>query len=268
MKNLFSGILIITIIFATYSCGQHQNQGAIQDTPESQLPPIPEKSQEPDQINVTERKLIKEGDISFETPDIQKTKSSIAQAVQGFHGYIFEDNIFSYSSRLEQRIVVRVPSEKFDSLIQKITEGVDNIESKSIRTLDVTEEFIDIESRIKTKKELQERYRDLLKKANTVNEMLSLEKEIGELQTDIESVEGRMKYLNDRISLSTLTVTFYQKTSSSFGFGSRFVQAISEGWNGFLNFVIGIAYLWVFAIIGFIIVYWLYRKKKRKNPAK
>ena len=73
-----------------------------------------------------------------------------------------------------------------------------------IDSQDVTEEYIDITARLKTKKELEARYLELLKKANKVEEIVSIEKEIGNLRSDIESIEGRLRYINNAVAYSTL----------------------------------------------------------------
>ena len=223
--------------------------------------------QEPDKVETIERKLIKQGNIRFETADVNKTKSLIVQTVQELNGYISNDNAYDYSDRLEHRLTIRVPAGKFDLLLKNISESVDKLDSKNVDVLDVTEEFIDIEARIKTKKDLQNRYRELLRHATKVEEMLNIEKEIGNLQTTIESAEGRMKYLKDKISFSTLTVTYYQKTTSAFGFSSKFVDGVKEGWNVFLWVIVGLSYLWVFILVAVVAIYLirLWRKRKRNK---
>ena len=140
-----------------------------------------------------------------------------------------------------------------------------NLTTKSIDALDVTEEYIDVETRINTKKDLRDRYRELLKQATKVDEILNIEKEVGNLQTEIESFERRMKSLNDRIAFSTITVIYYQKTTPAFGFSSKFLDGIKNGWNNFLWFIIGLSNLWVFIIVAAVTVYLikLWRKKKK-----
>jgi hypothetical protein len=152
-------------------------------------------------------------------------------------------------------------------LLEKIFKTAQKIESKNISALDVTEEFIDIEARIKTKKELENRYKELLKQAKKVEEILEIEREIGSLRSEIESAEGRLNYLKDRVSLSTLTVVFYEKLNSSFGFTSKFGQAIQNGWTNLLWFFIGLANFWPFIIIGFTIIIIYKRLKGRKSKA-
>jgi hypothetical protein len=218
-----------------------------------------------DKVETVDRKIIKEGEIKFKTTDVNKTKSLIVQTLRESNGYISKDNAYDYSDRFEHLLIIRVPADKFDLVLNNISENVDQFDSKNIDVLDVTEEYIDIEARIKTKKELQKRYIDILKQARNVSEMLEIEREIGNLQTEIESVEGRIKYLKDEIAFSTLTITYYQTTASKFGFSSKFVDGIKNGWSSFLWFIIGLSNLWVFILIAIATVYIIIRWRKKKK---
>jgi len=264
MKNLL--IILTTLSILTFSCSQKAKYEGTSAELAKEMAPTSQQSPEKVETAV-DRKIIKEGEISFETSNINETKSLITKTVQELNGYISKDNATVYSDKIEHRLVIRIPSNKFDSLLNKISESVDKFDSKNIDVLDVTEEYIDIDSRIKTKKELENRYKELLKQTNKVDEILNIEKEIGLLRTEIESVEGRMKYLQDRISYSTLTATYYQKTTSAFGFTSKFGQAISSGWDNFLWFLIGLTHLWTFILTGIVAVYIIIRLRKKKKNA-
>jgi hypothetical protein len=222
--------------------------------------------QKTDNVEFETRKIIKQGEIRFETTDVNMTRLFISRTLQELDGYISKENSYDYSNRLEHRLIIRIPADKFDLLLKNISESVDKLDSKNIDVLDVTEEYIDVEARLRTKKELQIRYIELLKQATRVDEILNIQKEIGNLQTEIETVEGRMRYLKDRIAFSTLTVVYYQKTSSKFGFSSKFADGIKNGWSVFLWFIVGLTYLWVFILVAVVARYsirlW---KKKRKN---
>jgi hypothetical protein len=91
---------------------------------------------------------------------------------------------------------------------------------------------------------MESRYLELLKKAKTVNEMLDIERYITEVRTDIESMEGKLKYMQDRISLSTLEVTYYEKIDVDYGFGSRFAGSLNNGWQNLLVVIVGLANIW------------------------
>ena len=269
MKKIMTILTVLTAL-AICSCSPQMQADNLSEavllTEESSV--VYEKDQQSDKIETAGRKIIKRGNISFQTADVNQTKSFIALVVQGLNGYLTKDNAYDYSDRFEHSLTIRIPADNFDLLLKNISESVEKLDSKNIDMLDVTEEFIDIEARIKTKKELQNKYIELLKRATKVEELLNIEKEIGILQTEIESVEGRMKYLKDKIAFSTLTVIYYQKTSSPFGFSSKFVDGVKNGWSVFLWAIVGLSYLWVFILIAGMTIYifrQLKKKKLRKN---
>ena len=266
MKRVMT-ILTALAVLTICSCSRAKEYSEVSSDMVMEEPALQTSNQKTDRAETVDRKIIKQGEVRFKTADVNKTKALISQTVQELSGYISKDNVCDYSDRLEHRLIIRVPADKFDLLLKNISESVDKLDSKNVDLLDVTEEYIDIEVRIKTKKELQTRYLELLKQATKVDEILNIEKEIGNLQTEIETVEGRMKYLKDKISFSTLTVTYYQKTTSKFGFSSKFVDGIKNGWSVFLWFIVGLSHLWVFIFIS-VVAFYLIRRWKKKNASK
>lgn len=213
---------------------------------------------------LTERKIIKNGSISFQTKNLAETGEFIVKAVNDMQGYISGDNVYNSDDRITRNITIRIPAQSFDLLLQRISENAQKLDSKNIYTQDVTEEFIDIEARLKTKKELESRYRQLLTQAKSVEDILAIEKEMGTLRSDIESIEGRLKFLNNQVNFSTLSVDFYQLTKSTLNFPSKIGHALGEGWRVFLAFLVGLIRLWPFILIlvalSFVVI--RYRKKK------
>jgi len=144
-----------------------------------------------------ERKIIREGELQFATSDIKKTRKAINESIKKVNGYISRDEEYNYDERIGRNIVIRVPENKFDNLIDAISNNVDKFETKQINSSDVTEEYIDTEIRIKIKKETELRYVNLLDKAKTVNEILSIEKQLGSIREEIESMEGKFNYMKN-----------------------------------------------------------------------
>ena len=280
MKRVITVLAAALAVLTIASCGstdldypasRENFNSSPYSAPASSSPAEQAELQQPENAGTIDRKIIKKGDIRFETADVNQTKSLIVQAVRELNGYLSKDNVEDYANRLEHKLIIRVPADKFDLLLQNISENVDKFDSQNIDALDVTEEYIDIQSRVKTKKELQTRYTELLKSATSIDEMLNIEREIGKLQTEIESAEGRMRYLHDRIAFSTLAVTYYQKMTSEtapFSFSSELTDGIKTGWKLFLWFIIGLSYLWVFITFIIVIVaatYLLVRRKGKKT---
>lgn len=258
-------LLTVLAVLTICSCGKKQEYSATSADLATEESAAPENPKKPEQIETADRKIIKQGEIKYQTADVNKTKSFISKTIQELNGYVSKENAYDHSDRLEHRLIIRVPARNFDLLLKNISESAEKLDSKNIDMLDVTEEYIDTETRIKTQKELQNRYLALLKQATKVDEILAIEKEVGNLQTEIESVEGRMKYLNDKIAYSTLTVTYYQKVTSAFGFSSKFTDGIKDGWSVFLWFVIGLAHLWVFILIAVVSIYLFLKYRKKKS---
>ena len=218
-----------------------------------------------DNIIIEKRKMIKEGEVRFETTNSQETRALITKITADTEGYISEDNVYDYTERIEHRMTIRVPADKFDVLLDNISQKASKFDSRNINALDVTEQFVDVEARIKTKKELENRYKELLKQAGKVDEIMAIEKEIGILRTEIESMEGRLRYLKDKVSFSTLRVVFYEKTGSAFGFNSKMKQAMQDGWENLLWLLVILTNIWPFLVIGLVVIfaYRQYRKKKK-----
>jgi len=214
---------------------------------------------------VTERKLIKTGTIEFEVDVIDKTKTAIANLVKEANGYVSSDDQSNYSGSTRYSQTVRIPSDKLDSFIAKIEALAKNVDSKNISTQDVTEEFIDVETRLSTKKELEARYHEILKQAKTVKDIIEVETQLNNVRAEIESMEGRIKYLTNQTAFSTLTITYYQTISGNYGFGYRFFNSFGNGWDNLLDFIIGLLNAWPFVImIGALVWYFIRWRRKRK----
>ncbi|MDN5200253.1 DUF4349 domain-containing protein [Fulvivirgaceae bacterium BMA10] len=251
------GILIVSVIFILAGC-HSKNEDLISG--EDML----ELSSTTQQKGVTniERKLVKEGWIEFESKDLLETKKFLSNALARYHGYVSSDREHKSQGKISRVITIRVPAKDFDHLLNEVSGIAGNLDNKEITLKDVTEEFIDIEARLRTKKELEKRYLNLLDQATNVTEMLEIERELNKLRSEIESVEGRLKYLTNKVSLSTLTVTFYQYVSDDSEFGRRFKHAFSNGIDNFIWFFVFLANIWPFAVIAIVLIAGLKIRKR------
>lgn len=117
------------------------------------------------------------------------------------------------ASRGDNEIVIRVPRERFREALAQV-EKLGDVLHRDVQALDVTDQFVDTESRLKNAKVMRDRLQALLAKA-AVKEALEIEKELGRVTEQIEVLEGQMKSLRDRIAFSTLTVRYSSKSSGS-----------------------------------------------------
>lgn len=212
----------------------------------------------------SERFLIKRGNIEFETDDLNTTQDFLKNVIQDLNGYIANDNIKNFDHKVEQSIVIRIPSGKFDKLLEQINTHVSDFENKNIEVLDVSEEYIDVNARIKTMTEIENRYRDLLNKAVKIDEILKVESELGRIRTRIETAEARLRYLNDRIAYSTLNVKYYEVTSTPNAYTAKFTNAFENGWELLLLFIIGMTNIWPFLLL-VMVLFFTYKITSKKG---
>ena len=216
-----------------------------------------------------EAKIIKNANLAFESADPEKTHKNILSLVAQNKGFIASDNAGKDYNRIYRNMVVRVPTENFQTLVHGISEGVPYFDQKAISRKDVTEEFVDLEARLSAKRELEKRYLELLKQARTVKEMLEIERELSTIREEIEAKQGRLKYLQDRVSMSTISIQFYKYTSETgvtLSYGQKMKNALQGGWDGISVFFLGLLYIWpLFVVIIFAIFFirWLVRRNKK-----
>jgi hypothetical protein len=219
----------------------------------------------------TQRKLIRNAYLSFKTDSLEAQHRKIKFAVNQFGAYIENEEEFVTMDRRSITTLVRVPEANFDLFLEAATQGVDGFDSKTIQVQDVTEEYVDVEARIKTKKELKDRFIGLLSKANSIGEIMEIEHQIGNLQAEIESYEGRLKYLKSNISYSNVSLTYYQEIPVPMEYDNAFISALSNGWTGLVWFFVGLLTVWPLWVILGILFYLLrlnFRKRKLRNIQK
>jgi hypothetical protein len=229
--------------------------------------PVVAKSEEVAQE--IEQKIIKEGNLRFETNDLEATYSQIQNAVKSNQATIQNDTEGKDYESVFRKLIIRVPSKNFDLFLKDISKGVAYFDNKEISSQDVTAEYIDIDARLKAKKVLENRYLELLKKANKVSEMLEIEKQLSSIREEIEAKEGQLNYMQNRVSFSTVTIEFYKSIAEESGvtasYGMKIWTAIKSGFNSVSSLFINLLSIWPFIIILFAIVYFIRKRFKTKK---
>jgi len=219
---------------------------------------------------ILEQKIIKTAQLNFETQKLAETHQKILQLTQQYKGIVQSDNSGKNYNNVFRNMTLRVPSEHFQTVVDGISSGVEYFDNRQITRQDVTEEFVDIQARLRAKKELENRYIQLLSQARTVKDMLEIERELSTIREEIEAKEGRLKFLENRVSMSTINVYFYTTTVETgvrVSYGQKMLNSLKGGWEGVSVFFLGILYLWplfFFAIIIILVIRWLIRKNKKK----
>lgn len=218
---------------------------------------------------VIESKIIKNANLRFETADLNQSYADIQKAVVKYKAAIQNDVTGKNNNSAYRDLTIRIPNTSFDSFINDISKGVSHFDRKEISSDDVTEEYIDIESRVNTKKTLEKRYLDLLNKATKVSEILEIEKGLATVREEIESIEGRLKYLQSRVALSTIHIEMYTRNASESGatvsYGSKMWNSFKEGFFGISTFFLDLLQVWPFILIFVLLLIYLRKRYKKKT---
>ena len=213
-------------------------------------------------------KIKKTADVNISVEDYKVARVAIDKIVKTGNGYISGENEQNSTYSISNSMTIRVANKDFDAMVSNIAGVASHVNSKNIYMEDVTAQFVDITARLKTKKEVEKRYLDLLNKAVKVTDILEVEEHLRMIREEIEAKEGQLKLLNDQVAYSTINLNFSQSfeytPQDEPGFFGRMGHAFGNGWKGFLSFVIGLVYVWPLWLILGLTAYFLVKFIKRK----
>lgn len=279
--HVFRIIFVLGLAAFLHSCGTAENRyssdmapsnGAFEQSVEDASTGMESKQMTsdaaPDVAQSVDRKLIRQGDIRFQSDNLAETHQFLVDKTKEYGGYISDETSSSSGNMANQSMVIRVPSNKLDPLVSAIMSHAGELDYKNITAEDVTMQFIDVTARLQTKKELEAQFRAILTQAKTVEEILNVEREIANLRSDIESMEGQLRYMTNQIDLSTLRIEFYSKSNSEGkGFMSRIKDAFSGGWDLIQTFVVALFYLWPFILVLMLLLFIIRRIRRKKKAS-
>ncbi len=221
----------------------------------------------------SDQKIIRTANLRYEVNEIDSSLKAIEKLLSEFKGEIQSERQYSQSDRLYTYLTVRIPANKFETFITALLAGdeIRRLEEKNISARDVTEQFIDIETRLSTKRQALARYRELLQKAETITDMITVEDKIRRLQEEIESKEARLKYLSGQVEMSEVRITMYESVSSSYvpnksnAFGPQFLGSLHDGWKGIVNVFFWLIGFWPIWLLIIVIIIITSSKKRNKE---
>lgn len=243
------------------------------------LPPPPgepEKKKQPGQSQPVpnpdwDKKIIKNASLNLEVKDYNSFYRSFREKVRSLGGYVAQEEQTQSDYKIENTLTIKVPVDQFDNALALLTSNVEKINERKISSQDVTAEFVDTKSRMEAKKQVRQRYMDLLKQAKNMEEILSVQSEINGIQEEIESAAGRIEYLGHSSTFSTINLTYYQvlnssaKDNSKPSFGTKIIDSFKTGLGWIADLFIGLVSIWPLFLLTFVLII-VYKKIKAAKP--
>jgi len=215
-----------------------------------------------------DRKIVKTGSMTLEVENITETMDEVAKMADELNGYVVSSHKYDYERRVEGRITIRVPFEKFEEAFARLRQLATAVLYETTTAKDVTEEYVDLEAQLSNLQATEAQYLALLEKAENVEEMLMVQRELAKVRGEIEQIEGRMKYLEQTSETSLVEVDLQETKGLAEPWSAS--AALKAAVRGLTTFGRGLAtvliwlgiFCWVWVPP---LVIWLRRRRRAKS---
>jgi len=217
----------------------------------------------------TETKIIRTAYMSVEVEDYFLASQKVEAFAKKYGGYVSSsDANADFNDKHSGTVTIRVPELHFDAAIAEIT-MLGELKSKNVNGNDVTEEYIDLQSRINNSKAHEKRLVAMYANATNVNDMMYIEQELSRVRGEVESMEGRLRYMSNRVEMSTITVNLYEEQPAvkEWGVWSSIKKSLNNSLATLRWMIELIGWLLPLLVVGTLIgllVRWRMRKVRKK----
>ncbi|MEH7882950.1 DUF4349 domain-containing protein [Bacillus sp. JJ1609] len=227
-----------------------------------------------------ERMVIYNAEMNLRVKKFEKARNALEQKAKSYKGYIVNSSSNRYDGEQQSgTMTFRIPQEHFQAFLND-AEGLSvQVYNRQVSGEDVTEEFVDLESRLKSKRAVEARLLEFMKQAQKTEDLLKISSDLANVQEEIEQIAGRKKFLENQSALSTVTISLeenevpvpkidnenlntWQKIKKQFADN---INILLSAGSGIIVFLIG--NLPILLIVGFIVsaIIFFVRKYTRRS---
>ncbi|MFF9281751.1 DUF4349 domain-containing protein [Streptomyces griseosporeus] len=218
--------------------------------------------------------IIRTASLTVQVKSVGKALADARSTAETAGGYVGEENTTrDEEGHEETRVVLRVPVERYDAVLTEL-QGAGKLLEREAKAQDVTDQVVDVESRVKSARASVARVRELMDQATRLSDVVELEGELSRRQADLEALLARQASLKDRTSLATITLSLSEGPvdTAARDDGPGFVDALAGGWDAFvtmLRWVVVVfgAVLPFAVVLGLLVLGWLRWVRPRRRQA-
>jgi hypothetical protein len=220
-----------------------------------------------------DRKIVKTGYMTLEVNDITEAIAGITRAANELNGYVVSSDQSGTKDITYGRIAIRVPSDRFNEALDRLRKLAVKVPNESTSSQDVTEEYTDLQAQLRNLEATEAQYLEILKKAEKVEDILAVQRELSNVRGQIEQTKGRIQYLERTSDMALIEVNL-QKTQPLDGTGWNALETLKSAVRGLATFGKALAniVIWlaifspVWIIILVVVLYFTrWRKKKART---
>jgi len=159
------------------------------------------------QVDVQEQLIIRTGRLDIVVEETDVTMDAIINLANESGGWVVSSSLFGSDGAKSGAVTIRVPVDQFDSIMNQVEEMALRVDRSSTTGEDVTEEYVDVSARLQNLEATAERVRGFLDDARDVEDALAVNQELSRLESEIESLKGRLQYLEQSAAFSTIEIS-------------------------------------------------------------
>jgi len=216
MKKVFCLIAVVAVLAAVVACAaptpEVVEKEVMVERGMAALPALvaPQAVTDWDQASVEERMIIWTGDVSLIVKDAEDSLAKVEALAKDLGGYVVNSSSWYQDDQLRARLTIRVPSGEFDAAMARLKDLAIRVENRNVSTQDVTEEYTDLDARLRnleaTETELLELLTEVRERTSKAEDVLAVYREITNIRGQIEQLKGRMQYLEKMTAMATINV--------------------------------------------------------------
>ncbi|WP_210468926.1 DUF4349 domain-containing protein [Sporosarcina sp. 6E9] len=159
----------------------------------------------------TNRMIIHQAGLQLNVKDFEKAEKNIEKRVHEYGGYIVESNVYREDDEsVSGHMTVRIPEKHFQKFLTATEGEAADILERTVTGQDVTEQYVDLASRVKSKRAVETRLLDFMSDAEKTEDLLKISSDLASIQEEIEVIVGKMNYLENQTSYSTIDISMFE----------------------------------------------------------
>jgi len=215
MRRVFCLIAVVAVLAAVVGCAPPTPEvveGPVVEEPAIMPPPapIPRPAADWGLEPLEERMIIWTGDISLVVKDAGESLEQVEAIARDLGGYVVNSSSWYQEEQLRARLTIRVPAEEFDTAMARLKDLAIRVESRNVSAQDVTEDYTDLDSRLRnleaTETELLELLTEVRERTRKAEDVLAVHRELSNIRGQIEQVKGRMQFLEKMTAMATINI--------------------------------------------------------------
>jgi hypothetical protein len=236
----------------------------------------------------SERLVIRNADLSIVVADVPGRVTAIQQMAEAMGGFVVSSNMYETftnggETAPQAQVTVRVPQEKLNTALDQIKAGAE-VQNESQSGQDVTDQYVDLQSRLKAKLAAEEQLTEIMQEAKRTEDVLAVYAQLQQIQSEIEVLRGQIKYTEQSAALSAISVTIIAEETVKpievgpwklEGTANEAVESLIKFWQGFAELMVTLLLFTLPALVTiaipfvllFLLIRWIVRRlRKPKAP--